>query len=282
MGIFRPTPQVCGMHAAIKPAPPGVLAVRVVPLSVPMRELLTRIETGALLVVTPFSSVMSASMVLVPAAARVWDSVGDPAASPLRWSTMLTGRQLLKFVAGEVTVPTLAMIPVNPGAFAVASPLASTEATAALFCVQPIAPTELVMSLELGAQKPVESGGWTWLEQACALNVKVCLTEKQAPVVGPSTTIEVTTGCTAIWMGALLTFSDEAVIVAVPTMALPCESLPLHTTKVESHTPPQTSPPGETVAVAVFEELNVKVGAGLLSVPPEELVAPTCNWTTSP
>ena len=164
---------------------------------------------------------------------------------------------------------------VSLGAFAVATPLVSTAATVPLFSVQLIPPTELVISLALGAQNPVESGGWTWVEQACALKVNVCLTEKQVLGGGPSTTIEVTTGCTAIWMGALVTLSDEAVIVAVPTMALPCESLPLHTTKVESHTPPQTSPPGETVAIAVFEELNVKVGAGLLIALPEELVALT-------
>ena len=81
----------------------------------------------------------------------------------------------------------------------------------ALFCVQPIWPTELVMSLELGAQKPVESGGCTWDEQACALNVNVCLTEKQT-AGGPSTTMEVTTGCTAIWIGVLVTPAAEAVI----------------------------------------------------------------------
>jgi hypothetical protein len=72
---------------------------------------------------------------------------------------MLTGKQLLKFVAGEVTVPTLAITPVNPGAFDVATPLASTVATAELFSVQLIAPTVLVISLELGAQGPVASGG---------------------------------------------------------------------------------------------------------------------------
>src|SRR5215472_10281466 len=192
---------------------------------------------------------------------------------------MLTGKQLLKLVAGEVTVPTPAMIPVNPGAFAVATPLASTDATAALFCVQLIAPTELVISLALGAQNPVASGGWTWLEQACALNVNVCLTEKQTPAAGPSTTIEVTTGCTAIWMGALVTPAAEAVMVAEPTIGLPCASLPLHTTNVESHTPPQTSPLGETVATEVFVELNVKV---VVTVEPAEFVAAKVSWTTCP
>jgi hypothetical protein len=192
---------------------------------------------------------------------------------------MLTGKQLRKFTAGEVTVPTLAMTPVSPGAFEVATPLASTDATLALFCVQPIWPTELVMSLELGAQKPVESGGCTWVEQACALNVNVCLTEKQVLGGGPSTTMEVTTGCTAIWIGALVTPAAEAVIVAVPAIGLPCASVPLHTTKVESHTPPHTSPLGETVATEVLVELNVKV---VVTAVPVEFVAAKVSWTTCP
>src|SRR5262249_51997702 len=134
-------------------------------------------STGALLVVTPFSSVMSASMVSVPLVAREAEVVGDPAGSPLRWETMLTGKQLLKFVAGEFTVPTLAKTPVSPGAFAVATPLVSTEATLELDCAQVMVPTEFVMSLAFGEQGPVASGGLTWFEQACAVNWKVCLTE---------------------------------------------------------------------------------------------------------
>src|SRR5215470_18568628 len=128
---------------------------------------------------------------------------------------MLTGRQLLKFVAGEVTVPTLAMMPVSPGAFAVATPLASTVATLGLEGDHPIAPTELVISLALGEQGPVASWGVACVEQACAANVKVCFTEKQVLAAGPSTMIEVTTGCTAIWMGPLVTPDDEAVMMAV-------------------------------------------------------------------
>jgi hypothetical protein len=192
---------------------------------------------------------------------------------------MLIGKQLLKFVAGEVTVPTLAITPVSPGAFAVATPLASTEATLELFAPQPIAPTELVISLALGEQNPVESGGWTCDEQACALKVNVCLTEKQVLGSGPSTTIEVTTGWTTTWMGALVTPAAEAVTVAVPAIALPCASLPLHTTKVESQTPPQTSPLGETVATEVLVELKVKV---VVTGEPPEFVAAKVSWTTCP
>jgi hypothetical protein len=111
------------------------------------------------------------------------------------------------------------------------------------------------------------------------LKVNVCFTEKQVLGGGPSTTMEVTTACTATWTGALVTPAAEAVIVAVPAIGLPCESVPLHTTKVESHTPPQTSPPGETVATAVFEELNVKV---VVTDVPEEFVAAGVSWTTCP
>ena len=51
---------------------------------------------------------------------------------------------------------------------------------------------------------------------------------------------------------------------AVPLTGFPEAFVPLHTTKRESHTPPQTRPLGETVATAGFEELKVKVVGTLL------------------
>jgi hypothetical protein len=48
-------------------------------------------------------------------------------------------------------------------------------------------------------------------------------------------------------------------MMADPVTGLPNESLPLQTTKVESQTPPQTLPEGETVAILVFDELKVNV-----------------------
>src|SRR5258708_11779965 len=58
--------------------------------------------------------------------------------------------------------------------------------------------------------------------------------------------------------GLLTTPCPVAVIVADPVSGLPAE-LPLHTTKAESQTPPQTKPVGETVTNATLDELNVNV-----------------------
>jgi hypothetical protein len=60
-------------------------------------------------------------------------------------------------------------------------------------------------------------------------------------------------------IGPLVTPPAVAVIVAVPEMGWFEASSPLHTTKMESQTPAQTCPDGDTVAIAVFEELKVKV-----------------------
>src|ERR1051325_8123396 len=59
--------------------------------------------------------------------------------------------------------------------------------------------------------------------------------------------------------GPLVTPPAVAVMTAVPVMGLPCTSVPLQTTNVESHTPPHTRPAGEMVATVVSEELKVKV-----------------------
>jgi hypothetical protein len=81
--------------------------------------------------------------------------------------------------------------------------------------------------------------------------------------------------------GPLVTAWAVAVIVAVPLIGFPCASLPLHTTKVESQTPPQTSPAGEMVATAVLEELkvNVVLTALLVAFTAEALTVTTCPET---
>jgi hypothetical protein len=53
----------------------------------------------------------------------------------------------------------------------------------------------------------------------------------------------------------------------------------LHTTKAESHTPAQTLPAGEIVAIWVFDELKVNVVATLALA---EFTADTLSPTTSP
>lgn len=60
-------------------------------------------------------------------------------------------------------------------------------------------------------------------------------------------------------IGPLVTPPAVAVIVAVPEMGWFEASSPLHTTKIESQTPAHTCPAGDMVAMAVFEELKVKV-----------------------
>jgi hypothetical protein len=86
-------------------------------------------------------------------------------------------------------------------------------------------------------------------------------------------------GCTDTETGPLVTVWAVAVTVAVPEIGFPSESLPLHTTKVESQTPPQTRPAGETVATVVLEELKVNVVATALLV---EFTAEALTVTTWP
>src|SRR6185437_2175505 len=79
--------------------------------------------------------------------------------------------------------------------------------------------------------------------------------------------------------GPLLTPPAEAVTVAVPVKGLPAAFLPLQTTNVESHTPPQISPEGEMLTRLGLEELKVKVVfTGVL----DEFAADTVSCATSP
>jgi hypothetical protein len=68
-------------------------------------------------------------------------------------------------------------------------------------------------------------------------------------------------------------------MIALPLMGFPCASEPLHTTKPESHTPAQTLPAGETVAIWVFDELKVNVVVILALA---ESTADALSPTTSP
>jgi hypothetical protein len=101
--------------------------------------------------------------------------------------------------------------------------------------------------------------------------------EKHPPT--GSTVTEVIEGWTDTMTGALVTPPAVTVMVVDPTMGLPDASLPLQTTKIESHTPPHTWPAGETVAILVFDELNVKT---VLILVLAEFTAPGVIVTTSP
>ena len=70
-----------------------------------------------------------------------------------------------------------------------------------------------------------------------------------------------------------------AVMVELPVIGLPELLTPLQSTKVESQTPPQIKPAGETVATAVFDELNVKV---VLTALPAEFTAEGVTVVTCP
>ena len=96
---------------------------------------------------------------------------------------------------------------------------------------------------------------------------------------GLSTVKEVTDGCTDTATGPLETPAAVAMMVAVPLIGFPSASEPLHTTKIESHTPAHTWPDGEMVATAVFDELKENV---VLTVVFAELTAETVRGTTSP
>src|SRR5258707_4273870 len=149
MGVLRPIPHVGGAQTANRPAPPGDWPVRVKLETEATRGLLLRIDTGALAVVTLFSSSMSAWTVLVSVTLSVTDVVVIPAGSPLRCNLISTGRQVLKKAAGEDTVPTLAITPVSPGVVAVTTPLASIEPTPPVDSNQLKGPTREVMSVAL-------------------------------------------------------------------------------------------------------------------------------------
>src|SRR5262245_20166930 len=68
-------------------------------------------------------------------------------------------------------------------------------------------------------------------------------------------------------------------MVAVPLTGFPEASVPLQTTNVESQTPPQTRPPGETVATLVLEELKVM---GATTEAFDEFTAAAVTVSTSP
>jgi len=172
--------------------------------------------------------------------------------------------QLFRKTAGEVVAPTLATTPVIPGVRAVANPLASTLATEGAEADQLKLPIWLVISVLL----------WN----AWATNWCVCAIEKQGSVTESTVTL-VIDGCTDTVTGPLVTPAAVAVMIAVPLMGFPLASEPLHTTKAESHTPAQTLPAGETVAIWVFEELKVNVVETLAL---SEFTADTPSPTTSP
>jgi len=172
--------------------------------------------------------------------------------------------QLFKKTAGAVVEPTLATTPVIPGVWAVANPLASTLATVGDEADQVKLPIWLVISVLL----------WNaWATDWC-----VCAIEKQGCVTGSIVT-EVIDGCTATVTGPLVMPPAVAVMIAVPLMGFPCASEPLHTTKAESHTPAQTLPAGEIVAIWVFDELKVNVAVTLAL---SEFTADALSPTTSP
>jgi hypothetical protein len=189
--------------------------------------------------------------------------------------------QLRKSIAAEDTLPKLATIPVSPGTPAVASPLGSMLPALGVSDIQLKGPTELVISCPFGEQGPVASGV-TAEAQAWATNWWVVLVEKQPPLgAAASITMELTAGCTVTGTGTLVMPCALAVTTALPEMGLPELSVPLQAIKKASQTPPHTSPPGETVALVVLEELNVKVGNGV-TAPPVGLTAAGVSWTTWP
>src|SRR5436305_2212308 len=116
------------------------------------------------------------------------------------------------------------------------------------------------------------------LWNACAVNCRVWVLEVH-PATG-STVIAVTSGCTATGTGLLVTPPPATVMLAVPLIGTLPAPRPLQLIKVESQTPPQTSPVGETVTTAVLEDVKVneETETGL----PAEFVAVTESWVTAP
>jgi len=80
--------------------------------------------------------------------------VGDPGGSPFTCSLIRTGMQVLKGAGAELTLVTLAITPVTPGATAVTRPLLSTVATGASTVDQVKEPIWLVISAAFGAHGP--------------------------------------------------------------------------------------------------------------------------------
>ena len=92
------------------------------------------------------------------------------------------------------------------------------------------------------------------------MNCCVCVLEVH-PATG-STTTEVTLGWTVTVNALLVTPWAVAVMLAEPLIALPDEFVPLHTIKLESHTPAHSSAEAapfelEMVTTPVLEELKL-------------------------
>jgi hypothetical protein len=238
----------------------------VLPVKVTTAELLPTIVTGAGEVTTPFSSIMSAWTTFVSVTFMVAEVVKPFAGSPAVCRTIKTGMQVLKKTAGELVVPMVATTPEIPGTLAVARPFESTDTTDPADVAQLKPPTDEVISVPL------------W--KACATNWCVWRIEKH-PAAGASTLTEVMEGWTAMETGPLVTPPAVAVSVAVPLMGFPDASFPLQTTKLESHTPPQTKPAGEIVAMVELEELkvNVVVTALFAAFTAEAVSCTTCPAT---
>ena len=79
--------------------------------------------------------------------------------------------------------------------------------------------------------------------------------------------------------GLLVTPAALAVTLAVPVRGTPDALFPLQATNVESHTPAQTRPAGETVTRLGLVELKVKVVATVVAA---ELTAETESCVTCP
>jgi hypothetical protein len=196
---------------------------------------------------------MSVSIVIDWPVVVVNDSVGVPC-----WCSLISiGMQVVKGTGAEVVVDAVAKTPVKPGSTAVTKPVEFTVATEGSIVPHVSPPTRLVMSLAFGAQRPVVSGGCATVEQAAALNCCVKVVEVQ-PVTGLTIT-EVTAMWTVTGTGALVTPPALAVMVADPEMGLPLASSPSHVMKFDSQTPAQTSPEGDTPAIARFDDAYVTV-----------------------
>jgi hypothetical protein len=131
-GWLIPIPHEGGAQAANIPATPEETAVTVPvvvgPTTLATAVLLLKSEIpGTPFTTVPFSSVMSASTFAVVAGFKL--RVAEVVNSPGTCRRRFTGMQVLKLVAGEEALPTLATTPVIPGMDAVARPLASTPAT---------------------------------------------------------------------------------------------------------------------------------------------------------
>src|SRR6266481_2835212 len=144
-----PPPHIGGVQTAMIPAPPKDGAEMMLPETVATTGLLLKIVTGAEFCENPFSSVKSASTVSVCPWVILAEVVRFPGVSPGRCSRISMGMQARKFTADEDTLVLVAKTPVNPGAWAVSTPLVSIVATGLLVLCQVIGPTRAVMSVPL-------------------------------------------------------------------------------------------------------------------------------------